>query len=591
MTTKEDLRIEAVKASKEIIIDVMKFRENKNSINDYTVPAVAYLLLKVSNYLMPFVNLDALLEKEEISGARKAFVSKCINSEAWEECNQLVTRYSPEVFEELIRNYEDYTGSLRQNNITPSLAKLAFKLLKIEKDEKVADLCCGDGNFLLDAAGEVSANYLGLDISEDTIELLKIRAKIMGTEVNARTYDVFKLADKNAAKDEAINNDCCNYNQLEEKKFDKIFSCFPLSNGRLNKDEYANNPLMGTPEVKNLFKRTTSSDWLYSLLVAKQLRPDGKAVVVMKTGSCFNASDELIRKYFIDAGLVETVIALPSGLFNSPTLNVTMVVFSYGNEGIRMINAKEMFQRGRRRNELSDENIEYILQACEENEENSVLVDAETLHENENALSPEKYLVHNLQFENGVALGDLIINIKRGVNIKASQLDELDTEEETNIHYLRLSDIQYGLIESNLPCMKKVDKKHSVNMLDSMDLVISKLASPYKYAVVSKGEDEEILPVGNMYALELDKNRIDPYYLQAFLESDLGIASLKTITTGTTVPIISIDRLKTLQIPLPSMEEQKRITVKFFNNLTEIRSLKMKLEEAVKRMPLIFKEG
>ena len=581
----EDLRIEAVKASKEIIIGALKFQEKGKYVHDYVVPVVAYLLLKVGKYAMPFIKLEGLMAQEGFSEERKKFIRKCVKVEAWDECNNMVTRYDEEVYKELILNYENYLGIRRRNNTPPSLVKLAKAILKPEAGERVTDLCCGDGSFLLDAAEEVKTNYYGFDADEEVVELLKLRAEILGVDVNAAASNAFNLF-KGETAEESINE----AGTCTQESFDKIFCRCPLAYDNVQEGK-VNQPFMETPEVKNLFKKATSSDWLFSLLAAKLLTPQGKAVIVVKTGSCSNVADRLIRKYLIDAGLVETVISLPAGLLSIPHLSVTMVVLSKGNSSVRMINASEIFQRGRRRNELSDENIAAILQACEEDGEYSILVDAEVLHENESAYSPERYLVHKLQFENGVALGDLIITVKRGVIIKAAQLDELATEEEGNIRYLRLSDMQNGIIENGLPYMTHVDKKYSSSLLDSLDLVISKLASPYKCAVVEKAEEEQILPVGNMYALELDKERIDPYYLQAFLESDLGIASLKTITTGTTVPIISVDRLKTLQIPLPSMEEQKRIAEKLFNNLTEVRKIKMQLDEAVKRIPLIFEES
>ena len=55
--------------------------------------------------------------------------------------------------------------------------------------------------------------------------------------------------------------------------------------------------------------------------------------------------------------------------------------------------------------------------------------------------------------------------------------------------------------------------------------------------------------------IELDESRANPYYIKAFFDSEQGIAALKSITVGATIPNIGVDKLKNVMIPLPSMEK------------------------------------
>ena len=52
--------------------------------------------------------------------------------------------------------------------------------------------------------------------------------------------------------------------------------------------------------------------------------------------------------------------------------------------------------------------------------------------------------------------------------------------------------------------------------------------------------------------IELDESRANPYYIKAFFDSEQGIAALKSITVGATIPNIGVDKLKNVMIPLPS---------------------------------------
>ena len=73
-------------------------------------------------------------------------------------------------------------------------------------------------------------------------------------------------------------------------------------------------------------------------------------------------------------------------------------------------------------------------------------------------------------------------------------------------------------------------------------------------------------------------------------DSEQGIAALKSITVGATIPNIGVDKLKNVMIPLPSMEEQSRVAQKYQATLDEIAMLKLRLERAVNKLHHVFDE-
>lgn len=69
----------------------------------------------------------------------------------------------------------------------------------------------------------------------------------------------------------------------------------------------------------------------------------------------------------------------------------------------------------------------------------------------------------------------MIVNITRGAQIKASELDELVSYEPTDFQYLMLANIQDGIISDDLPYLKELDKKQEKYCIKNNSLVISKM--------------------------------------------------------------------------------------------------------------------
>ena len=153
-----------------------------------------------------------------------------------------------------------------------------------------------------------------------------------------------------------------------------------------------------------------------------------------------------------------------------------------------------------------------------------------------------------------------------------------------------LSNIQNGVIDNKLPFLSALDKRLEKYCLKNNSLILSKNGSPYKIAVAKVIEGKKILANGNLYIIEVDEDKADPYYLQAFFESDQGAAVLQSITVGSTIPNIGIDKLKKVEIPIPSLEEQKRIAEKYQIVTDEIALYKIKIEKAMNRLHHIIDE-
>ena len=85
-----------------------------------------------------------------------------------------------------------------------------------------------------------------------------------------------------------------------------------------------------------------------------------------------------------------------------------------------------------------------------------------------------------------------------------------------------------------------------------------------------------------------DEEKLNQYYLKAYFDSEQGIAPLKSITVGATIPNIGVDSLKKIIIPVPSLEEQERIAEKYQIAFDEVSLLKVKLNKALDKLHHVF---
>ena len=561
------------------VADVL-MRDNKNFRDkevDSNLVLAAYLIyqLKLSGKPQD-LSLEEVLQELELSEEIKAKAKERFCNNFWRACMYRVHSFEAEVFREIIDNYSEYVRTNSRDNTPDSVVHLGTKLLQLKSGDRVADICSGAGNFLLRAAELGAAECQGFEIDATAIERCQLRAAVQQKEVKVQQVDVVDLL--------------CKYGKGKtvDLSFNKIFAEVPLG---LKVREAVNNlTAADLGEFSWLLKRGSSFCWLVAYLSMQMLAPRGRVVLITDNGACFNRVDKVVREYFLDRGWLEAVISLPNRLLTGTSVGVTAIVLSRGNEEVRMVNAEELFQKGRRQNELSEVNVFEILRRCAINDEHSMLVTREVLKANEIALSPNRYLFPMEEFENGVKLEQLVVRFKRSTPLTASQMDSLNSEEHTGLRCIRLVDIQDGVVQENPPFMKPLNRKYDQYLLKDDDLIISKFGLPSRMAIVKVKPGEEWVMTGNMYALEFDQTKVNPYYVKAFLESEVGAKALASVTTDASVPVLSLDLLKTLQLPVPSMEEQERVAARYLVAAEKVRELQQKLREAMEQLGKVFEE-
>lgn len=460
----------------------------------------------------------------------------------------------------------DLEDSIKEASTPRGILKLAAKILDVQENESVLELCSGKGNFFVELALlRENIKYTGIELSMANNFMANIRASVLERDISLFLSDAMTYK--------------------AENKADKLFANYPF--------------LINVPDMENIVKdfvdfpdniKRVSADWVFNLKLVEQMKYGGKAVAIMKNGTTWNSTDKKIREYFVENCLIEATVLLPAKLFPGTSIATTLVIFSHGNTNIKMIDAVENFTKEGRRNLLSDNDISDILDLLQKDGKNSITISIKEIAENDYIINASRYLEKAPEIKDGVAIESIVKSITRGAQLRASDFDENKSNEPTYYRYIMLSNINDGDIYfTDNQYLKDIQPNLKKFCVRNNSIVLTKTGSAdFKSAVVQVAEDTEILATGNMFILEIDETKADPYYVQALFDSELGRALFKSIYVGSAIPTIPLEKLRKLEIPLPLLEEQNIIGEKYKEELERIAELKEKLLTSRKKLKQIY---
>lgn len=551
--------------------------ENLDAGDRYALIYVAYLCKENGIYSsgdFARLVLDDMPEERRIR--RHLFVSKVIY-ENWDSVQNVSRSLSAEDMLTFLKYWDGDSAIASGVYAVPaSEAALLGKLLEIKNDSYVAALGCGVGTFA-ELTGETAptAKYYGLDFDTQLTEISLIKCELFGLDARVDCKDTF-----------AIDDDLI---------FDKIIAdpSFGIGNGPIFPLFFIDNDEMDgiMSSISGMNRATMSFTWPIAALMLKHLKKRGRAIEVVAMGGLSNEAEKEVRKHFVENHFISAVIALPQISTTTRSIQTALIIFERNQRDfIRMIDAREQFVPGRRQNSLSETNINEIVKALYTESENAKSVSFAEIQNYDYALNPEIYFQKKIAIRNGVELGT-VARITRGVPIKASQLDEMVSDVPTNTQYLKLADIQNGMIKSDLSYLKDLDEKYEKYLVHDKNIILSKTGSPFfKTAIARIADGNKVIGSGNLYIIEADESKLNPYFLEAFLESETGMAVLKQASRGTVLSMIPLKSLRHIMIPLPPMDVQEKIAKDYQLKVDEVKTLTKKLEKAQNELKQVYKE-
>ena len=223
----------------------------------------------------------------------------------------------------------------------------------------VFDFACGSGSLLL-------------NIRHRMKEAGGSIGKIVGQEYNITTYNLARMNMLlHGVKDtefeiyhgDTLKNDwdwLRETNPAKKPRFDAVVANPPFSYRWEPGEAMAQDPRFKNHGVAP----KSAADFAFLLHGLHYLKDDGVMAIILPHGVLFRGGKEAdIRRKLLEDGHIDTVIGLPANLFYSTGIPVCILVLKKCKkpDDVLFINAAEHFTKGKRQNQLSDQDITRIV--------------------------------------------------------------------------------------------------------------------------------------------------------------------------------------------------------------------------------------
>ncbi|MCL0070520.1 SAM-dependent methyltransferase, partial [Dehalococcoidia bacterium] len=322
-------------------------------------------------------------------------------------------------YEYLLRKFAEGSGQSAGEFYTPrEVAILISYILDPAQGQEIYDPCCGSTGLLIKCYLRFKAKYgedpsidfpkfFGQEILHSTFAMARMNSFIHDMEADVRLGD-------------SMNRPAFLNDDGSLKKFD-IVTANPMWNQDFPQQSYENDPYN---RFSSGYPPSSSADWGWIQHMYASLRDKGKMAVVLDTGAVSRGSGNMgrnrerdIRKEFVDRDLVEAVILMPENMFYNTTAPGIILVINKNKRKpgeILLINASNLYEKGRPKNFLPESSIERISNlylGWEEENGVSKVVAKEEVIKNDYNISPSRYVAQN-GIDDTLPLDDAVVQLK-----------------------------------------------------------------------------------------------------------------------------------------------------------------------------------
>lgn len=275
------------------------------------------------------------------------------------------------------------------------MAKLVTLDAATEGQFTVYDPTMGSGSLLLTVQDQLPdghkagrVHFHGQELNTTTYNLARMNLMMHGVE-----YQNMDLHNADTLENDWPDGEI---NGIDHpRSFDAVVANPPYS---AHWDNNANK--MKDPRFKNYGKLApkTKADYAFVLHGIYHLKNTGTMAIILPHGVLFRGSAEAtIRQTLIENNYLDAVIGMPSGLFYSTSIPTVILVFKKqrNTKDILFIDASKEFEKGKKQNRLTDDNIDKIISAYRERKDVDKfahVADLDEIKENEFNLNIPRYV-------------------------------------------------------------------------------------------------------------------------------------------------------------------------------------------------------
>lgn len=426
------------------------------------------------------------------------------------------------------------------------------------------------GRILLDVVSKTSLlNYTAYAINPDLMVVLQLRILLLQTiQQNIELSGIIQPKEL-----------------FENQLFDRILTMplwRPLSNTMEDFPERTSLSRLEVPESK-----IADGEWHEILFNFSLLDRNGKMVTLITNSTLANNLSVKTRQALVEKGYIESIIELPDRLLENTGIELYAVVLSYGNKGIKFLDASQAYTEQRRRKDID---VTTVLENLD-NPEVCRFENIESIAREGYNLLPKRYTLKT-NIVDGIPLGE-ICNISRGLVISSKELDDFVTDVDTGVRYLYTKDADGDAVDYSQSPFIDVEKlKRKFTLLDNDTWLLGR-TSPFRSNMLYVEGNDKLIANGNQFSITIlpkYKNQYLLPYLALYFNSKAGREQIERFAVGQLIKSLSLKDLKTLKIPKVSIEKQQEVVNRIRMIETEIKAVKEQLKILNRQKELIVEE-
>lgn len=322
-------------------------------------------------------------------------------------------------YEYLLRKFAEGQGQSAGEFYTPRMVGvLMAHLLNPEPGASIYDPACGSAGLLIKSHLKLIDTYGVQKNGHKVLPSTVAPLRVFGQEINPATFAMARMnafihdIDAEIALGDTMRRPAFLTQQGGLRRFDLV-TANPMWNQNFAQDVYENDPFErfthGTPP-------SSSADWGWVQHMMASLNDKGRMAVVLDTGAVSRGSgnqgsnrERDVRRKFIEGDLVssgdliEAVILLPENLFYNTTAPGIIMVLNKAKSHpgeVLLINASQLFVKGRPKNVLTDEHVAEIASIYHDwraEDKLSAIISVAEITRNDFNLSPSRYVAQDNQ--------------------------------------------------------------------------------------------------------------------------------------------------------------------------------------------------
>ena len=426
------------------------------------------------------------------------------------------------------------------------------------------------GRILVDMASRIpELNYTAYAIHPDLMVVLQLRALLL--QIIQNDMELGGIVHPNEL--------------VENQLFDRILTVPYWKPSSKTMESFPERTSLSKLNVHE--SKFTDGEWHEILFNFNLLERSGKMVTLVTNSTLANNQNVLLRQALIENGYVECIVELPDRLLGNIGIELYAVVLSYGNKGVKFLDASQAYIEQRRRKDID---VPTVLEDLA-NPEICRFESIESIAREGYNLLPKRYTLKT-NIIDGVPLGE-ICNISRGLVISSKELDDFVTDVDTGVRYLYTKDADGDAVDYSQSPFIDVEKlKRKFTLLDNDTWLLGR-TSPFRSNMLYVKGNDKLIANGNQFSITIlpkYKNQYLLPYLALYFNSKAGREQIERFAVGQLIKSLSLKDLKTLHIPKVSIERQKEVVNRIRMIETEIKTVKEELKTLNCQKELIVEE-